>query len=58
MAKKMIICGKCANTKFDLSKLDAAAMKAEKMKCESCGKMRYCVEYELKGKEDNLAWQK
>jgi hypothetical protein len=30
-------------------------MKAEKMKCESCGKMRYCVEYEVKGKENDHA---
>ena len=50
MGKKMIICGKCANTKFDSSRLAAAAMKAEKMKCDCCGKMRYCVEYEEIGR--------
>lgn len=58
MGKKIIICGKCANTKFDLSRLAAAAMKAEKMKCDSCGKMRYCVEYEVKLKRDDPTWQK
>ena len=51
MGKKTIICGKCANTKFDPSRLAAAAMKAEKMKCESCGKMRYCAVYEVRLKE-------
>lgn len=48
MAKKMTLCGKCANTKFDSSRLTAVAMKATKMECESCHKMRYCVEYEVK----------
>lgn len=52
MGKKIVLCGGCVNTRYDITRLIRIGTMTEKRPCDECHKKRYCAVYELKGKEE------
>ena len=52
---KIMICGRCAYE--SVTRIKPVNQKSEKATCMLCGRRRFCLLYDVKGKGDEPAWQ-
>ena len=50
---KILICGKCAHE--STAQIKPVSPRTEKATCGLCGRKRFCMAYEVKGKENDHA---